>query len=441
LNEIATRALLIGAPASGQGKTTVTAALARRARERGWRVRVFKTGPDFIDPMILEYASGAPVYALDLWMGGEAHCRELLFAAAGSADLILVEGVMGLFDGSPSSADLAQLFDLPIVAVIDANAMAQTFGAVAMGLRQYRPQLKFQGVLANRVAGPAHAHMLATSLPADLAWMGSMSQDAALAIPDRHLGLVQAHEIADLEWRLLHAASLLTESDQQLDNITPTVFRCDSIARTTPNRLDGVRIAIARDQAFSFIYPANLQLLRHLGASLCFFSPLTDSALPLADAVYLPGGYPELHATQLAANTSLHRALRAHAEGGKPLVAECGGMMFLLQSLVDLQSREHRMVGVLAGCSEMQPKLQSLSLQAVRFADGELRGHSYHHSRLRLAAVPGLRATTQYGAQGEGVFQHARVTASYIHFYWPSNPAAVVSLFMPDAPAAVASNA
>ncbi|MDP2266538.1 MAG: cobyrinate a,c-diamide synthase, partial [Thiobacillus sp.] len=150
-------ALFVSAPASGQGKTTVTAALARRYRDRGLCVRVFKTGPDFLDPMILERASGNPVYQLDLWMGGAAHCRQLLYDAAGDADLILIEGVMGLFDGNPSSADLAREFGIPILAVIDASAMAQTFGAVAHGLATYRAGLPFAGVLANRVGSAAHA--------------------------------------------------------------------------------------------------------------------------------------------------------------------------------------------------------------------------------------------------------------------------------------------
>ena len=199
-------ALFIAAPASGQGKTTVTAALACHYRQCGLRVRVFKTGPDFLDPMLLERASGAPVYQLDLWMGGEAHCRQLLHTAAGEADLILVEGVMGLFDGERSSADLAQLFGIPILAVIDASAMAQTFGAIAHGLASYRPQLAFAGVLANRLAGARHCQMLADSLPPGLPFFGYLPRDADIALPERHLGLVQAAEIADLDRRIEQAA-------------------------------------------------------------------------------------------------------------------------------------------------------------------------------------------------------------------------------------------
>ena len=209
-----TSAILISAPASGQGKTTVTAALARQAAREGKRVRVFKTGPDFIDPMILARAAGQPVYQLDLWMGGLAHCRNLLYQAATDADLILVEGVMGLHDGEPSSAELARRLNLPVLVVIDGSAMAQTFGALALGLKTYGAQLTLHGVIANRVAGARHAELLAASLtgPAtDIPFVGALCTDRAIELPDRHLGLLQAEEIADLDARLDRAAQALGE--------------------------------------------------------------------------------------------------------------------------------------------------------------------------------------------------------------------------------------
>src|SRR5437870_2986414 len=205
-------ALLVTAPASGQGKTTVTAALAHWHRSQGRRVRVFKTGPDFLDPMVLECASGAPVQQLDLWMGGAAHCAGLLHSAAAQADLILVEGVMGLHDGTPSSADLALHFGLPVLAVIDASAMAQTFGAVAHGLATYRPGLRLTGVLANRVGSAGHAQMLHESLPADIAWYGALPRGGHYALPSRHLGLVQAGEVGDMAQRIAAAAQALGDS-------------------------------------------------------------------------------------------------------------------------------------------------------------------------------------------------------------------------------------
>jgi len=202
-------AVLVAAPASGQGKTTVTAALARLHARQGRRVRAFKCGPDFLDPHWLELASGAPVHSLDLWMTGEADCVARLHAAAGEADLILVEGVMGLFDGQPSAADLAQRFDLPVLAVVDASAMAGTFGALAFGLQHYRPGLRWAGVFANRVAGERHAQMLRDGLRESTDWLGALPREPGLAWPERHLGLVAAGEVTDAMQRLDKAADLL----------------------------------------------------------------------------------------------------------------------------------------------------------------------------------------------------------------------------------------
>ena len=284
-------ATLISAPSSGQGKTTVTAALARRYRLDGLKVRVFKCGPDFLDPTILAAASGAPVYQLDLWMAGEEGCRDLMWKAASEADIIIVEGVMGLFDGSPSAADLAVKFNIPVTALIDARAMAGTFGAVAWGLANYRPGLPFRGVLANRTAGPGHEEILKKSLPEGLNWLGSLRRGGDLELPSRHLGLVQASELADLDQRLDLAAREL--AGHPAAKLPPAVPFTRGAAIDPPVLLAGRRIAVARDQAFSFIYQANLDLLEAMGAKLLFFSPLAESRLPDgAQALYLPGGYP-----------------------------------------------------------------------------------------------------------------------------------------------------
>ncbi|HUM92809.1 MAG TPA: cobyrinate a,c-diamide synthase, partial [Candidatus Competibacter sp.] len=244
-------ALLLSASASGQGKTTVTAGLARYHRNQGRKVRVFKTGPDFLDPMILERASGQPVYQLDLWMVGEHDSQALLYQAAQEADLILIEGVMGLFDGTPSSADLAALFGVPVLALINAHAMAQTFGAVAYGLAHYRPGLPFAGVLANRVAGPGHADLLAESLPPDLRYFGWLPRDGEIALPDRHLGLVQAAEIIDLETRLESIAARVARTE--LAKLPPPVSFPGTTLEPPAQLLKGVRIGIARDTAFAFL--------------------------------------------------------------------------------------------------------------------------------------------------------------------------------------------
>lgn len=421
-------ALLVSAPASGQGKTSVTAALARWHARQGRRVRVFKTGPDFLDPMLHAQASGAPAYQLDLWMNGEDDVRARLYAAAGDAELILVEGVMGLFDGDPSSADLAARFALPVLAVIDGAAMAQTFGAVAAGLARYRDGLPMYGVAANRIGSAHHARLLRESLPPELHWLGALPRDAALALPERHLGLVAAAEVADLDARLdaladawaQHAATALPP---------PLAFAPAALA-AVPARLRGVRIAIARDAAFCFLYPANLDLLQAAGAQLRFFSPLAGEALPDCDAAWLPGGYPELHLQALSQCRDLHAALREHAGAGKPLLAECGGMLFLLEQLADRDGQAAAMAGLLAGQAALQPRLAALGLQEVALPEGTLRGHTFHYARAELALAPLAHARNPNGGPSvEAVYRQRRLTASFVHFYFPSNPAAAVALF------------
>ncbi|WAH57458.1 cobyrinate a,c-diamide synthase [Pseudomonas silvicola] len=423
-------AVLIAAPASGQGKTTVTAALARLHRNQGRKVRVFKCGPDFLDPMILERASGAPVYQLDLWMVGADESRRLLWEAAAEADLILIEGVMGLFDGTPSSADLARHFGVPVLGVIDGTAMAQTFGALALGLARYQSDLPFAGVLANRVGTLRHAQLLEGSLTEGLRWYGALSRETGIELPSRHLGLVQASELNDLDLRLDAAAAALADSCEvalppPVAFAAPTPVPCEPL-------LAGVRIAVARDEAFAFTYGASLDLLRAMGAQLSFFSPLHDGRLPACDSLYLPGGYPELHHPTLAANTSMLSDIREHHAAGKPLLAECGGMLYLLDALTDVDGVRADLLGLLPGEAVMQKRLAALALQAVELPEGTLRGHTYHHSLTRTELTPIARGLSPNGGRGaEAVYRLGRLTASYVHFYFPSNPAAIAALFRP----------
>jgi cobyrinic acid a,c-diamide synthase len=422
--------VLIAAPASGQGKTTVTAALARLHRNQGRKVRVFKCGPDFLDPMILERASGHPVYQLDMWMVGEAESRRLLWEAAAEADLILIEGVMGLFDGTPSSADLARRFGVPVLGVIDGTAMAQTFGALALGLARYQPDLPFAGVLANRVGTVRHAQLLEGSLTEGLRWYGALSRETGIELPSRHLGLVQASELNDLDARLDAAAAALGSTcDAALP--PPVTFTAPEHVPAEP-LLAGVRIAIAHDEAFAFFYGASLDLLREMGAELSFFSPIRDRALPDADSLYLPGGYPELHHMALAENHGMRAAIRAHHAAGKPLLAECGGMLYLLDALTDVDGQRAKGVGLLKGEAVMQKRLAALALQSVELPEGTLRGHTYHHSLTSTELTPIARGLSPNGGRGaEAVYREGRMTASYVHFYFPSNPQAVAALFLP----------
>lgn len=432
MNSLSCPAWFITAPASGQGKTTVTAGLARLHGRQGRRVRIFKCGPDFLDPQILAVAGSAPVYNLDLWMCGEQDAGARLHAAAAQADLILVEGVMGLFDGEPSGADIARRFGLPILGVIDAVAMAQTFGAVAFGLAHYQSGLRFAGVLANRVAGAGHAAMLRASLPSGLEWYGHLHADALAALPERHLGLMQAEELPDLEERIERVADALAATDAA--RLPPDAKFEPADEPACRPLLAGRTIGVARDAALSFVYPANLDCLAALGAKLVFFSPLADGTLPPCDALWLPGGYPELHAARLAANASMLQSLRDHHRAGKPILAECGGMMALFETLVDAQGKRHRLAGLIPGEVVMRDRVSALGPQQAEFAEGSLRGHTFHCSRSTTAAAPTLYARSPGGAPGEAIYRFGSLTASYVHFYFPSNPEAAARLFSTAGP-------
>lgn len=430
-------AVLVAAPASGQGKTTVTAALARLHARQGRRVRVFKCGPDFLDPFWHTLASGAPVHQLDLWMTGEADCRARLHAAAQEADLIIVEGVMGLFDGEPSAADLAQRFDLPVLAVVDASAMAGTFGALAYGLQHYRAGLRLAGVLANRVASERHAGMLEGSLREPEQWLGALMRNPALTLPERHLGLVAATELSDAMERLDAAADALVDTplgrmgEIELQRWTVDFPAADAVSLSQP--LQGKTVAVAQDAAFCFIYAANIECLQALGATVTYFSPLADSALPACDAVWLPGGYPELHARQLSANHALRDSLRAHVAQNKPVWAECGGMMVLFEQLLDKEGQGHVMWGLLPGKVTMQKRLAGLGPQQLLLDGEQLRGHTFHYSTSDTPLVP-LARTSRPGqmasaSEGEAVYVLGPVGASYFHAWFPSSPALVARLF------------
>lgn len=421
-------ALFVAAPASGQGKTTVVAALARLHARQGRKVRVFKCGPDFLDPQIHAIASGAPCYNVDLWLCGDADAAWRLAAAAQDADLILVEGVMGLYDGEPAAAEFAARLGLPILAVIDGSAMAATFGAIACGLKHYRPGTPVKAAFANRVGSAYHAELLEKSLAPDIAWYGHLPRDADAAMPERHLGLLPAAEIDDLAQRLDRLADLLAGTAAA--TLPPPVSFAATPAPPVAPLLAGQTIAVARDAAFCFIYPANLDCLVALGARLEFFSPLADQALPDCDAIWLPGGYPELHGETLAANRPLWTALAAHVDAGRPLLAECGGMMALFATLLDGDGRSYAVGGLLPGQVTMQKRLAALGLQEVELPEGTLRGHTFHYSHAETSLAMLAQSRYPDGRTGEAVYRRQRLTASYLHFYFPFNPEAAARLFL-----------
>lgn len=422
--------LLIGAIASGQGKTTVTAALARRLQQMGKRVRVLKCGPDFLDPMLLERASGHTVHTLDLWIVGLDECRRRLADLAREADVVLIEGVMGLYDGDPSAATLARALDVPVLFVIDASAMAQTAGAVVLGMREYGP-VNIAGVVANKVASEGHRNMVAASLR-DIPLLATLPKQSR-QLPSRHLGLVAPDDVDGIDALLDDLAGQLQFDEQAWNALAPRAPDVLLPVAPVPPLLAGKTVAIARDAAFCFLYPANVEVLEMLGAQLRFFSPLDNQPVPDdAHCIYLPGGYPELHGPTLAKAGRWHASIRAAHAAGVPMLAECGGMMAITEAIIDKDGSRWAMPALLPGVAHMQSRLAGLGSQAMPTLAGELRGHTFHYSRLETDIAPAAWTSKHPSAiQGEAVYRVGSLTASYFHAFFASNPRAVAHLLAP----------
>ena len=391
--------LIIAAPASGSGKTTVTLALLRALRRAGSAVGSFKVGPDYIDPMFHARASGRPCPNLDGWAMRIETLAGLADALAKDVALVLGEGVMGLFDGAAdgrgSTADLASLLDLPVVLVVDARGMAASAAALVEGFTRHRDDVEVAGIIFNRVGSDAHEKLLRRACDDRFAQpvLGCLPEDPRLELPERHLGLVQADELPDFDDVLDRAAAIVAE---HVD-----LKRLARLARpfglglygppARPLRPLGQRTAVARDLAFAFAYPAVLDGWRIAGAEILPFSPLADEPPDAsADAVFLPGGYPELHAPRLAGNQAFIRGLRAGAERGASVYGECGGFMVLGQALVDRQGESHAMAGLLPiATSFAHPRLhlgyrriRLLAPSALGQAGTTYRGHEFHYASL-----------------------------------------------------------
>jgi len=385
--------LLIAAPASNTGKTLITLSLLALMRARGVKVAAAKVGPDYIDPAFHAAASGRPCPNLDPWAMSRAELSAHLEATAKDAELLIIEGVMGLFDGASngagSTADLAAMFNLPVVLVLDCARQGQSVAAVAKGFRDFRPDVTVSGVILNRLATPRHGQMLAAAIEEEtgLPVVGRVMRQTDLKLPERHLGLVQAAEYAELEAFLARAAHMAAESISpcRLANLTRPLETGTSAFTPLPPL--GQRIAIARDAAFAFAYPHMLRGWREQGAQLSFFSPLADEAPPAdADAVFLPGGYPELHAGRLATARRFQDGLRKTAQAGALIYGECGGFMALGETLTDAGGAAHRMSGLLPlSTSFASPRLH-LGYRQLALASGplpfpaRLRGHEFHYA-------------------------------------------------------------
>lgn len=426
--------LLLAAPASSSGKTTLTLALLRHLRDSGRRVASVKCGPDYIDPAFHAAASGRPCRNLDGWAMRPETLAGLAWAAGADSDLVIAEGVMGLFDGTAgglgSTAELALATGWPVVLVIDVKGQATSAAATVHGFNSFHPALRLAGVVFNRVGGDKHAAMLrAACAPLGVPVLGAVRRHGDLALPDRHLGLVQAAEHADLEAFLSRAAAIVAR-EVDVDALTALARPLLPPRPTdpaTPVPPLGQRIAVARDVAFAFAYHWLLEGWRATGAQVLPFSPLADEAPPGdADSVYLPGGYPELHAGQLAGNARFLEGLRAAATTGKPVFGECGGYMVLGRGMVDADGARHAMAGLLGVETSFAKRRLHLGYRRARLdGDGPLgaagarfRGHEFHFATILKedAAQPLFQCEDSEGAdRGPAGERRGPVAGSFIH--------------------------
>ena len=374
---------MVAAPASGSGKTMITLGLLRALKNRGLNVASAKVGPDYIDPRFHEAASGKTCFNLDPWAMSPQMSAGLLAELA--ADVVIVEGVMGLFDGPRSTADLARDLELPIILVLDASHQAQSISALAFGFINFQKGLNFAGLILNRVASDRHAAILTKALvPLNVPILGIVRRDDSLNWPSRHLGLVQAQENQQLE-SFIESASLGVARETNLDNLL-TIIGAKRFAPLNHPLLAplGQRIAVASDLAFSFSYPHILTSWKNSGAEVSFFSPLENEIPnPNADAIFLPGGYPELHAGLLAQNQNFLSGLR----NSKALIyGECGGYMVLGDAIIDAQGKPHSMAGLLPLTTSFATRKLHLGYRQLTNLSGPwtkpLRAHEFHYSTI-----------------------------------------------------------
>jgi cobyrinic acid a,c-diamide synthase len=383
------RGVVIAAPCSGSGKTVVTLGILRALRNRGVKVASAKAGPDYIDPRFHEAATGRPCFNLDPWAMSGAKLRAYLGELAQGADMVIIEGAMGLFDapesGKGSTADLANELGLGVILVVDCSAMAQSSGAVVRGFDQPRP---LAAVILNRIASARHGRIVRSSLDGDRRVLGAVFRSKALSLPSRHLGLVQANEKDDLEG-FLESAAAVVGSSVDLDALLD-VARPIKQTHVSPPLVPalGKRIALASDRAFGFAYPHLLHDWRRAGSEIVTFSPLADEEPdPHADSIFLPGGYPELHAARLSGNRRFLRGLRAAAQRGVLIYGECGGFMVLGDYLIDGEGARYTMAGLLPIGTSFANRQLHLGYRLFRHHSAlpfpsELKGHEFHYSSI-----------------------------------------------------------
>ncbi len=451
--------VVIAATHSGTGKTSFTSALVAALKNRGLRIQTFKVGPDFLDPTYLSLASGRPCFNLDGWMAGRDYVHHLFSDACRDADLAVVEGVMGLFDGASgsslegSTAEIAAWLDAPVILLASAKGAGRSFAATVHGFTKFCPQVHVAGTIANFCGSEKHATLLAESIlsaPALPEFLGGILSGSLLPLPSRHLGLVSANENQNAAASIDANASTLL-SAVSLDAILRIAHTAPDFPPASPElflappttdspQKNKTRVALACDEAFSFYYPDTLRALENAGCELLRFSPLHDSCLPEnTAAIFLGGGYPEAHAKTLSANIPMANAIRSFAKNGGSIYAECGGFMFLSEG-IETRDGFFPMLGLLPAKTEITEKRQALGYAEVTLtrdcligkAGSVLRGHEFHYSRLLSQPVGWQTAYEIHyrksAAPSPEGFTRGNILASYAHLHLPSNPSALQHL-------------
>ena len=436
---VGTPRIVVAGTHSGSGKTTVAtglmAALARKNRE----VAPFKVGPDFIDPSYHALAAGRPGRNLDAFLCGPELVAPLFAHGSKGADLAVIEGVMGLFDGKSgdgeyaSTAHVAKLLRAPVLLVVDAGAMARSVAALVHGYASFDPELEVAGVILNRVGSAAHEGMLREAIePLDIPVLGALRRDDRISAPDRHLGLIPASERREEACRTLEATGELIARSCDLDGILRLAASAGPLSAQpwspqTPAPGPPTRVAVAAGPSFSFLYQENLELLEGAGAEVCVFDPTTDEDLPEGtNALYLGGGFPETYAEALSANESLKEKVRRLATEGRPVIGECGGLLYLVRELDG-----HPMCGVVDAQARMTDTLRLGYREARALVDSPLaragdvvRGHEFHYSAVEPGAgeAPGAAPAWEFAGRGREGFVRGGVHASYLHTHWAATP-------------------
>lgn len=417
--------VLIGAATSGSGKTTFTLGLLRLLRNRGMKVQPFKCGPDYIDTKHHAMAAGEEAVNLDTFMASAGHVRQIYTRYGIERDVCVTEGVMGLFDGNDkmrgSSAEIAGLLGIPVVLVLNAKSTAYSVAPVLYGFMHFRPELRVVGAIFNFVASESHyAYLRGACEDVGIEALGYIPRDERIVIPSRHLGLSIDESVCFDEFADTVAAVIAkTVNVDRLLELCTADFPGQEVREES--RQGNKRIAVARDEAFNFMYRENLEALKREG-EVVFFSPLRDTVLPEADLIYLPGGYPELFLPGLSGNEGMRQALRAYCGTGGRLLAECGGMMYLCEYITGTDGVAYPMVGVLRQGATMEQMKLKLGYREVVSGNKVIRGHEFHYSRVKPGTAGEVNGVNVYNAKGEKVdtpvYRYKNVVASYVHFYW-----------------------